>query len=74
MWGLPMFVGCGTMTVIAVQCGTLIIEEDMIKETYEAPVMEALGSFEALTQAASDGSALDAAFANNTPVDQLTFS
>ena len=46
----------------------------MTKETYQTPEMEALGSFEELTQAAQIGNATDATFAADTPIDQLTFS
>lgn len=46
----------------------------MTKSPYEAPKMESLGTFEAITQAASVGSALDAAFDASTPVADLTFS
>jgi len=46
----------------------------MTKEAYNAPEMEALGSFEELTQAAQIGNATDAMFASDTPIDELTFS
>jgi hypothetical protein len=46
----------------------------MTKETYQAPEMEALGSFEELTQAAQIGNALDASYHTDTPIDDLTFS
>ena len=46
----------------------------MAKVAYEAPVLEALGSFEQLTQAAVTGTQLDSAEPAGTPFDQLTFS
>lgn len=45
-----------------------------MKKSYEAPEVKALGTFESLTQAASDGAATDAVFSNDTPRGDLTFS
>lgn len=39
----------------------------MEKETYEAPAMETLGSFETLTQSTNTGTKVDANFQNTTP-------
>lgn len=44
------------------------------KNTYETPVLTAVGSFEALTQWAGTGWALDAPFSAGTPANTLTFS
>ncbi|MEQ1607677.1 MAG: lasso RiPP family leader peptide-containing protein [Hyphomonadaceae bacterium] len=44
------------------------------KNTYEAPTLNAVGSFEALTQWAGAGYALDAPFSAGTPANGLTFS
>ncbi|MDT0577068.1 putative RiPP precursor [Croceicoccus sp. F390] len=46
----------------------------MNKPTYERPEMVELGSFESMTQAATTGSMLDAAFPAGTPASDLTFS
>jgi len=46
----------------------------MNKLKYESPLIESLGSFEALTQAANDGYATDAVFPTDTPKGDLTFS
>lgn len=46
----------------------------MTKTAYEAPKMEAIGSFETLTQSTHTGNRLDVAFDQNTPLDQLTVS
>lgn len=46
----------------------------MNKSTYEAPTLVEVGTFESLTQAASVGNFTDAAFPDNTPVFDLTFS
>ena len=45
-----------------------------MKKTYEMPKLEQLGSFEAMTQAATDGNNLDATFPITTPRGELTFS
>jgi len=44
------------------------------KATYEAPTLDAVGSFEALTQWGGSGYALDAPFSAGTPSSALTFS
>lgn len=44
------------------------------KLKYEAPKLQKLGNFEAMTQGKSTGSFLDAAFPNGTPFGDLTFS
>ena len=44
------------------------------KLPYEAPVLAILGKFETLTQGASIGAKLDAAFPAGTPKEDLTFS
>lgn len=44
------------------------------KAGYEAPTVEAVGSFEAVTQWASTGGGLDSPFSAGTPVASLTFS
>lgn len=44
------------------------------KDIYEAPTLEAVGSFEALTQWGGSGYALDAPFSAGTPSAALTFS
>lgn len=44
------------------------------KQTYDAPILSPLGTFEALTQGASDGLKLDASFPAGTPKVDLTFS
>lgn len=41
---------------------------------YEKPLVERVGSFEEITQAASNGNALDASFPQDTPFSELTFS
>jgi hypothetical protein len=41
---------------------------------YERPELSVLGKFEELTQGASDGERLDAAFPAGTPKVDLTFS
>jgi len=46
----------------------------MTKISYETPSVDALGSFESLTQAATTGSILDSAEPAGTPVSELTFS
>ena len=46
----------------------------MTKKTYEAPKLEQLGSFEAMTKASGNMNSLDQAFPDNTPFSQLTFS
>lgn len=45
-----------------------------MKKEYNAPEVKALGSFESLTQAAQNGTRLDATYAINTPEPELTFS
>jgi len=45
-----------------------------MKKVYTAPQLEKVGSFEALTQGAANGSFTDAVFPTNTPKEQLTFS
>ena len=44
------------------------------KLKYEVPEIVNLGSFEEITQGASDGGKLDAAFPASTPKSDLTFS
>lgn len=44
------------------------------RKVYEAPTLAVVGTFETITQAASNGNATDATFPNNTPFAQLTFS
>jgi hypothetical protein len=44
------------------------------KYAYEAPTLNAVGSFEALTQWAGTGYALDAPFSAGTPASGITFS
>lgn len=44
------------------------------KLSYERPELTSIGSLEAVTHAASGGSRLDASFATDTPVSDLTFS
>lgn len=41
---------------------------------YEAPVLRVHGSLEELTMGTQNGNDLDAAFPNNTPRGELTFS
>lgn len=41
---------------------------------YETPTLTLVGSFETITQGGSTGDRLDAAFPDNTPRGQLTFS
>lgn len=48
--------------------------ETVAKNAYEAPTLNAVGSFEALTQWAGTGWALDAPFSAGTPASTLTFS
>lgn len=45
-----------------------------MKTPYETPTVVELGSFEEITQGATSGNALDRAFPDNTPSNQLTFS
>lgn len=49
-------------------------ENTMTKTVYEAPSINEVGTFEALTQGASTGSKLDATFPNGTAFGDLTFS
>lgn len=42
--------------------------------SYETPEITALGTFEQITQGASDGAKLDASFPVGTPKSDLTFS
>jgi hypothetical protein len=44
----------------------------MNANTYSAPVLEELGTFEKLTQASGCPDALDAAFPSGTPFGELT--
>ena len=44
------------------------------KVAYEAPTVEAVGSFEAITQWAATGYGLDSPFTAGTPAASLTFS
>lgn len=44
------------------------------KKAYQAPKLKTHGSLESLTHGASDGSVTDAAFSNDTPRGELTFS
>ena len=44
------------------------------KRQYGAPRLSVHGSLEALTKGSTDGSQLDAAFPDNTPRGELTFS
>ncbi|MGI8536717.1 MAG: lasso RiPP family leader peptide-containing protein [Mycobacteriales bacterium] len=46
----------------------------MDKLSYEAPIITVVGSLSAITQADANGQNLDAAFPNNTPQADLTFS
>jgi len=46
----------------------------MTKTAYEAPKMEAIGSFETLTQSTTSGERLDVAFDQDTPLSELTVS
>lgn len=45
-----------------------------MKQVYEAPQLEEMGSFEGLTQAGVKGNFLDATFPAGTPFSDLTFS
>lgn len=45
-----------------------------MKTPYETPSVADLGTFEDVTQGSASGSALDRAFPNNTPFEDLTFS
>ncbi|MFT3722151.1 MAG: lasso RiPP family leader peptide-containing protein [Hyphomonadaceae bacterium] len=44
------------------------------KASYETPTVEAIGSFEAVTQWAAGGGGLDSPFSAGTLVTDLTFS
>lgn len=44
------------------------------KLNYEAPKIAVLGTFEQITEGASDGTKLDASFPAGTPKPDLTFS
>ncbi len=45
-----------------------------IKATYERPAFKKVGSIEAITKSTAVGRRLDAAFANNTPLAEVTLS
>jgi hypothetical protein len=45
-----------------------------VKESYEAPTVDAVGTFEAVTKWASSGQGLDSPFGAGTPATSLTFS
>lgn len=64
---------------VATQTGTKMAEKTHTAEVgtkvmYEAPSLDAVGSFEALTQWGGAGYALDAPFVAGTPSSALTFS
>lgn len=45
-----------------------------MNKVYTAPVVEKIGSFEALTRGSADGSFTDAVFPTDTPKEDITFS
>ena len=53
---------------------TTIKECDVSESSYRPPRITELGTVAALTRGLDDGPKLDAAFPDNTPKDELTFS
>lgn len=51
-----------------------IVVSGEAKVSYETPTVEAVGSFEAITQWAASGYGLDSPFTAGTPAASLTFS
>ncbi len=51
-----------------------MMNQNITKKTFSAPVLTKYGKFEELTQGGSDGQRLDANFPNTTPRGELTFS
>ena len=62
------------MSQLILNVARIATEKIMTKISYETPAVEALGSFEQLTQAAVTGSRLDSTEPAGTPVSELTFS